>query len=53
MKDKINKHFVSEIDQFLAEFDRKTPRSASQQAELAKYNRVAQRRDNPENTTTS
>lgn len=42
---KIDKHFVSEIDKKLAEFDSTHPKSASQQAESEKYQRIYQQRD--------
>lgn len=44
---KIDKHFVSEIDKKLAEFDSTHPKSASQQAESEKYQRIYQQRDTP------
>lgn len=34
---KKNKRFVSAIDEFLVDFDKKNPKSASQQAEIKKY----------------
>lgn len=42
---KIDKHFVSEIDKKLAEFDSTHTRSASQQAEYEKYQRIYLKRD--------
>lgn len=42
---KTNKHYVSDIDIKLAEFDAINPKSASQQAEIAKYKRVYRLRD--------
>jgi len=44
---KTDKHYVSEIDNELAEFDQSHPKSASQQAEIDKYKRVHELRDNP------
>lgn len=38
--------YVSEIDRLLAEFDRTHPPSAAQRAEIKKYNRIYQLRDN-------
>lgn len=46
-KSRIDKHFVSEIDQFLTEFDKTHPKSASQLAEIKKYDRLDQLRDIP------
>ena len=46
---KCNKNFVSEIDQFLAEFDKRHPQqSPSQQYEIKKYERIARLRDQAE-----
>lgn len=42
---KTNKHYVSDIDIKLAEFDLINPQSASQQAEVAKYKRIYRLRD--------
>lgn len=42
---KSNKHYVSNIDRFLAEFDRKHSPSAVQQAEINKYQRIYRLRD--------
>ncbi len=47
-KSKIDKNFVSEIDQFLAEFDATHPKSASQLAEIKKYEKIYQLRDYPQ-----
>ena len=44
---KIDKHFVSEIDKKLAEFDATHQKSAAQQAEYDKYRRIYQLRDVP------
>ncbi|HVV68261.1 MAG TPA: CBU_0585 family protein [Gammaproteobacteria bacterium] len=44
---KKNTNFVSNIDLYLAEFDRTHAFSASQQAEIAKYQRVYALRDQP------
>lgn len=46
-KNKVDKHFVSSIDKFLAEFDRTHPKSSPQKAEIKKYERIYQLRDNP------
>lgn len=43
----VDKHYVSEIDQRLAEFNRSQPKSASQQAEIAKYAQIERFRDDP------
>lgn len=42
---KIDKHFISEIDKKMAEFDNTHPNSISQQAEVDKYQRIYQLRD--------
>ena len=42
---KIDKHYVSEIDKKLAQFDATHPKSRSQQAEYDKYQRIHQMRD--------
>lgn len=42
---KTNKHYVSDIDIKLAEFDAINPPSAAQQAEKAKYKRIYRLRD--------
>lgn len=47
---KLDKQFVSEIDKKLADFDATHPKSASQQAEIDKYQRIHALRDIPENT---
>jgi len=44
---KIDKHYVSEIDKKLAEFDETHPKSAAQQAEYDKYQHIYQLRDVP------
>jgi hypothetical protein len=41
----INKNYVSAIDIKMAEFDALNPKSASQQAEIAKYKRITRLRD--------
>lgn len=42
-----NKPYVSEIDRFIAELDKRYPKkSASQIAEIAKYKRISYLRDN-------
>lgn len=44
---KIKKSYVSETDEFLAEFDAKHPElSASQKAEIKKAQRISDARDN-------
>ena len=41
-------YYISEIDQFLAELDQLYPKpSASQRAEMKKYARIIELRDNP------
>lgn len=44
---KINKFYVSEIDQHLAKFDRTHAKSPAQQAEIDKYQHISQLRDHP------
>lgn len=44
---KIDKQYVSEIDKKLAEFDNTHPKSAAQQAEYDKYQKIYQFRDEP------
>ncbi len=46
-RSKVNKNYISEIDQRLADFNRTHPKSKSQQAEIKKYQRIYQLRDNP------
>ena len=43
----IDKHYVSEIDKKLAEFDATHPKSRAQQAEHDKYQRIYRLRDEP------
>lgn len=44
----LDKAYVSEYDAFLQAFDKKHPvKSASQQKEIAKHQRIAEQRDNP------
>lgn len=43
---KLNKQFISEIDQKLDEFNRTHKKSASQQAEIEKYRKIHELRDN-------
>jgi hypothetical protein len=43
--EKINKHYVSPIDIKFVEFDAINPKSASQEAEIAKYKRLNRLRD--------
>ncbi len=46
-KQRINRSFVSELDQFIQEFDQARPeKSASQIADIKKADRVSQLRDN-------
>lgn len=47
---KVNKHFVSDIDRQLAAFDQTQSLSDSQKAEIEKYNRIFELRDNPDVT---
>lgn len=47
MEKKINKHFVSAIDQFLVHYDQTHAPSTSQQAEIQKYRDISKRRDLP------
>lgn len=44
---KKNRKYVSDIDIFLQEFNRKHPKSESQLAEIQKYQRVFALRDKP------
>ncbi len=44
---KLDKYYVSEIDQFLRAVEKATPLSQSQQEEIAKNNRIARLRDDP------
>ncbi|HLB56927.1 MAG TPA: CBU_0585 family protein [Coxiellaceae bacterium] len=44
---KIDKHFVSNIDKKMAEFNATHPKSAAQQAEYEKYQRIYHLRDVP------
>lgn len=46
-KMKVEKKFVSKIDNVLAEFDRKFAKAPSQLAEIKKYARIYQLRDHP------
>lgn len=43
---KVNKHFVSDIDIKLKAFNESQPKSASQNAEIEKYKRIFELRDN-------
>ena len=45
---KLNKHYVSDIDKKLADFNRNQPRSASQLAEIDKHQKIFELRDNPD-----
>ncbi len=40
-------HYISSIDQFLLKFDQSHPPSASQQAEIEKYQKINLLRDDP------
>lgn len=44
---KTNKNYISPIDEKLAEFDNTHPTTASQQAEIAKHERIQTLRDKP------
>lgn len=44
----INKFYVSPYDEFMYEFDAKHPKSASQQEEIAKHQRLHRIRDDKE-----
>lgn len=43
----IDKHFVSEIDKKMAEFDKTHEKSSTQLAEIKKYQRIYRLRDVP------
>lgn len=45
---KVDKHFISEIDKIFQKFDAEHPKSKSQLAEISKYQRVFELRDNVE-----
>jgi hypothetical protein len=47
---KIDKHYVSDIDKKLAEFDAANPKSRAQQAEYDKYQKIYRMRDEVSNT---
>jgi hypothetical protein len=49
---KIDKHFVSEIDKKIAEFNATHPKSPEQQAEFDKYQRIYQMRNTPTDSCT-
>jgi hypothetical protein len=42
---KMDKHFISEIDQFLKKYNHSSAPSASQAAEIAKYEKINSARD--------
>lgn len=42
-----DKHYISEIDKRLAEFDQSHPKTPSQKTEIDKYKRIYELRDNP------
>ncbi len=48
MKQKTDKHYVSPADKFLAKFNATHANTDSQQAEVDKYNKLNETRDNPE-----
>jgi len=48
---KTDKHYVSEIDKKLAEFDQTHPKSESQKNEIRKHQRVFELRDHPKMPT--
>ena len=50
---KIDKHFVSEIDKKMAEFDATHEKSAAQKAEYEKYQGIYLRRDTEVDVDTS
>jgi hypothetical protein len=50
---KIDKHFVSEIDKKIAEFNATHAKSPAQKAEYDKYQRISQQRDIKEESQTS
>ncbi|MBS0358743.1 MAG: hypothetical protein JSS53_05720 [Proteobacteria bacterium] len=45
--DNLDKHYVSDITKFLNELQHELPLSASQKKEIAKHQRIAKLRDNP------
>lgn len=45
-KQKINKAYVSDLDNFLTDIDKKFPRSQSQLKEISKHEWIFKRRDN-------
>ena len=49
---KVNKHYVSPIDEQLHAFNQSHPLSQSQRDEIAKYQKISQQRDRvtPDNT---
>jgi hypothetical protein len=47
---KIDKHYVSEIDKKMAEFDATHSKSPEQKAEIKKYQHIYQLRDVPTDT---
>lgn len=56
MSTPLKRNYVSELDQFLQSFDQDhSKKSASQQREIEKHQRIAQCRDNPtqKNSTSS
>lgn len=44
----VDKAYISPYDKLIAEFDAKNPKSESQLKEIAKHQRIAELRDNPE-----
>ncbi len=43
--DELDKTYVSPVDEFLFQFDKKHPKTASQQREIEKHRRIAKKRD--------
>jgi hypothetical protein len=46
-KQRVEKNYISEIDKRMVKFDRTHSKTASQQAEIKKYQRIFRLRDNP------
>lgn len=46
-KKDIDKSYISPYDEFLFDFDKKNPKTISQQKEIEKHRRIAALRDNP------
>ena len=47
MSNKIDKHYVSDIDKYLASFDADRPLSASEKSEVEKHKYLFELRDHP------